>query len=60
MEVREKDVVDVEGDPVAHHLALRALTAVEQESFSFAEERDGGDVPFNGWPGSGSAEESQR
>ena len=60
MDVCEKDVVEIEGDSVAHHLALRSLTAVEQECFSFAEERDGRDVPFNGWSGGGSAEESQR
>jgi hypothetical protein len=59
VKVREKNVVNVEGDSVAHHLALRALAAIEQERFSFAEQRDGGHVPFDGWSRSGSAEESE-
>ena len=60
MEVREEDVVDVEGDSVAHHLALGAFAAVEEKRFSFAEKSDGGDVPFDGRSSGGSAEESQR
>ena len=59
VEVREEDVVEIEGDSVAHHLALRALTTIEEERLSFAEKRDRGDVPFDGWSGGGSAEESQ-
>jgi len=55
MEMGEKDVVEVEGDSVAHHLALSTLAAIEQESFSLAEERDGGNVAFNGRARSGSA-----
>ena len=59
MEMGEKNVVDVEGDSIAHHLALRTLAAIEQESFSLAEKRDGRNVAFNGRACSGSAEESQ-
>ena len=59
MEMGEKDVVEVEGDSVTHHLALRTFAAIEQESFSLAEERDGGNVAFNSRARSGSAEESQ-
>jgi hypothetical protein len=55
MEVSEKNVVEIEGDPVAHHLALRAFAAIEQERFSFAEKGDRGDVPFDRWSGGGSA-----
>jgi hypothetical protein len=55
MEMGEKNVVDVEGDSIAHHLALSALAAIEQESFSLAEERDGRNVAFNGRACSGSA-----
>jgi len=59
MEVSEEDVVDVERDSVAHHLALCAFTAVEEKRFSFAEERDGRNIPFDRWSRGGSAEESQ-
>jgi hypothetical protein len=55
VEVREEDVVQVERDPIAHHLALRPFTTVEKESFSLAEERDGRDVAFDSRSGSGSA-----
>jgi hypothetical protein len=59
VEVREENVVEIEGDPVAHHLALGPLTTIEQESFSLAEKRDGRNVAFDGRSRSGSAEESQ-
>jgi hypothetical protein len=59
VKVGEENVVDVEGDSVAHHLALRAFTAIEEKGFSFAEKCDRGDVPFDGWSRSGSAKESQ-
>ena len=59
VKVREEDVVEVEGDSVAHHLPLGPLATIEEKGFSFAEERDGGDVPFDGRSGGGSAEESQ-
>jgi hypothetical protein len=55
VEVREKDVVEVERDSVAHHLALRAFTAIEQECFSITEKGDGRDVAFDGRSCSGSA-----
>jgi len=29
MEMREKNVVEIERDPIAHHLALRSLAAIE-------------------------------
>jgi hypothetical protein len=59
VEVGEENVVEIEGDSVAHHLALCAFTAIEEKRFSFAEERNRRDVPFDGWSGGGSAEESQ-
>jgi hypothetical protein len=37
VKVGEEDVVDVEGDSIAHHLSLRPFAAVEQKRFSFAE-----------------------
>jgi hypothetical protein len=40
VEVSEEDIVEVEGDSVAHHLALGAFTAIEEKGFSFTEERD--------------------
>jgi hypothetical protein len=59
VEVREEDVVEVEGDSVAHHLALCAFTAIEEKGLSLAEERDGRNVAFDSGSSSGSAEESQ-
>ena len=59
VEVCEKNVVEIEGDPVPHHLSLCPFTTIEQESFSLAEERDGRNVAFDGRSRSGSAEESQ-
>ena len=59
MEVREKDVVEIEGDSVAHHLALRSFTAIEEERFSFSEKRNRGDVSFDRRSCGGSAEKSQ-
>jgi len=59
VEVGEENVVEIEGDPVAHHLALSPFATIEQESFSLAEERDGRNVAFDGRSSSGSAEKSQ-
>jgi hypothetical protein len=59
VEVREENVIEIEGDPVAHHLALGPFTTIEKKGFSLAEERDGRDVAFDGRSRSGSAEESQ-
>jgi hypothetical protein len=59
VKVCEENVVDVEGDSVAHHLALRSFTTIEEKCFSFTEKGDRGDVPFDSWSRGGSAKESQ-
>src|SRR5205809_1897024 len=52
MKMREEDLGQRKAHPVAHHLALGALTALEQQSLPFADEGDTGDIPFYGGPGS--------
>ncbi len=59
VEVREEDVAEDEGDPVAHHLALGAFAAIEEERFAFANEGDGRDVAFDGGPRGGGSEEAK-
>ena len=55
-----QDAIELlEPDAATQYLALCTLAAIEQESFSLAEERDGRNVAFNGRARSGSAEESQ-
>ena len=46
--VRKKNVAQREGDAVAHHLALGALSAVEQERLAFTNDRDRADTPLDG------------
>jgi hypothetical protein len=59
VEMREEDVADVEGDAVAHHLALRPFTAVEEHGLAFALERERGDTAFDGGAGSGGSQEAE-
>ena len=59
VEVREEDVGRQERDPVAHHLALRAFAAIEEERLAVAHEGDGRDIAFDSGAGRGRAEESQ-
>jgi hypothetical protein len=55
--VREEDVPQRERDPVAHHLALGAFAAVEQERFAFANDRYRADAAFNRRSRGGRSEE---
>src|SRR6184192_1881407 len=58
MKMREEDLRQREAHPVAHHLALGALAALEQESLPFPHERHRGDVALDGGPGGRGAQES--
>src|SRR3989449_1699321 len=58
VKVREKDLGQRKADAVAHHLALGAFAALEQERLAFAVNGEAADVPFDCWPGGGGAEES--
>src|SRR2546425_2888678 len=51
VKMREEDLRQREAHPVAHHLALGALAALEQESLAFAHEGDTGDIPLYGGTG---------
>ena len=46
--VSKEDVLERERDPVTHHLALGAFSAVEHQRFTFAVNRDRSDVALNG------------
>src|SRR6266699_1385487 len=52
MKMREEDLRQRKAHPVAHHLALGALTTLEQESLAFAHEGHRGDVALHCWSGS--------
>jgi hypothetical protein len=54
----EEDVPEGEAHPVAHHLALGALAAVEQEHLPLALHGKAGDVPVDGGTGGARPEES--
>src|SRR5690606_28413985 len=60
MEVREENVVEREGDAVAHHLALRTFTAVEKQCFSLANECEAADTAFHGRTRRGCAQKANR
>ena len=57
MKVGEEDLGKREADPVAHHLALGPLTALEQQRLTLSVNGEATDVPFDCWPGGGGAEE---
>src|SRR5690606_13923515 len=59
VEVGEEDVAEGEAHAVAHHLALGALAAVEQQGLPLAGEREGGDVAVDGGAGGAGAEEGE-
>ena len=46
--VGEEDLPKGEAHPVAHHLALGPLAAIEQHRLPFAGQREGGDVAVEG------------
>src|SRR5437764_14822873 len=56
VKMREEDLGQSEAHPVAHHLALRALAALEQERLALAHERHRGDVAPHGGASGGGAE----
>src|SRR5437773_2245116 len=49
MKMREENLRQRKAHPVAHHLALGALTTLEQERLAFAREGHGGDVALDSW-----------
>ena len=57
VKVCEEDVGQGKRDSIAHHLPLGALTAVEQQSFAFAYDRERGDTALDCGTRSGGAEE---
>jgi hypothetical protein len=50
MKVGEEDVAEGERDPVAHHLTLRALPAVDEERLALAYDGNRRDIPLDGRP----------
>jgi hypothetical protein len=58
VKVREKNVVEGEGDAIAHHLPLGTLAAIEEERFPFADHGNGGHTALHGGPGGGGTQES--
>jgi hypothetical protein len=59
MHVRHEDRFHGEARGVAHHLPLRALSAVEEEHIPFPLDGKRAHVPAHGGPGGGGAEEGQ-
>src|SRR2546425_5512931 len=49
MKMREEDLRQRKAHPIAHHLALGALTTLEQQRLAFAHESHGGDVALYSW-----------
>jgi hypothetical protein len=49
VQVCEKNILQREGDSVAHHLSLGTFAAIEEERLTFAHERDSRDVSFHSW-----------
>src|SRR5437762_13536093 len=56
MKVSEKDLRQRKAHPIAHHLALGALTTLEQQRLAFAHESHGGAVALDSWSLRGGAE----
>jgi hypothetical protein len=56
MKVGEEDLGQGKAHPVAHHLALGAFAAFEQQRLALAMNGEATDVPFDCWPGGGCAE----
>src|SRR2546422_9727813 len=59
VEIGKEDLGQREAHAVAHHLALRALAALEEQRLAFAHEGDTGDIPFHGGPGRRRPERSE-
>ena len=51
VKVREKDLGQGEAHPKAHHLALGAFAALEQQRLALAHQGEAGDVALDGGPG---------
>src|SRR2546422_2102091 len=49
MKMREENLRQRKAHPVAHHLALGALTTLEKQRLAFAHESHGGDVALDSW-----------
>src|SRR2546422_7979518 len=49
MKMREENLRQRKAHPVAHHLALGALTTLKQQRLAFAHESHGGDVALDSW-----------
>src|SRR3989449_9769278 len=50
VEMGEEDLREREAHAVAHHLALGALAALEQQRLTLTHEGEGGDVALDCWP----------
>src|SRR2546428_12079899 len=60
MKVGEEDFRQRKAHPIAHHLALGALTTLEQQRLAFAHESHGGDVALDSWSRCRSSQEGDR
>ena len=60
MEMAEEDVIQREGDAVAHHLALRSFAAVKEQRLPLAFDYDAGNSPLDRWPRGGGSQEAQQ
>ena len=58
VEVREEQILERERHAVAHHLALRTFSAVEQQRLPLSHERDRGDIAFHRRTRRGRAEQT--
>src|SRR5437867_11628695 len=58
MKVREEDLGQRKAHPVAHHLALGALAALEEQGLTFAHESESANVPLDGGPSSAGPKKS--
>jgi len=59
MVMAEEDLLEGETDPVAHHLTLGTLAAIEEQHFAFALERECGNVAVHRGTSGPGAEEGQ-
>ena len=58
MGVRKKEILEREGDPVAHHLALRTFATIEQKRLSLPNDGERGDPPLDGGAGGGGTQKA--
>jgi hypothetical protein len=59
MKVSKEYICHGEGNVIAHHLTLRALTAIEQQRLALPHDRERGDVALHRRARRGSAEEAK-